>query len=534
MSASPDRAIAARRCVTILFAVCLALAGLAPPDPSSVLAGPLASPCATGPPSGSEAAGGWISVAPVVEGSGHTVTRVRGHVCFGGPMRPPIEGDWSVTVWAEPGTATATGGPWGGKRDYRFPGGSDGLNLIIRSGDRRLAFSFTVQGDDVPERDERFRIEAIGFMGYLEIPMEGATVTILDDDRPATTAGPAASPATAPSPSVTTPTPSPVAGSSPTPTPTPGRSAGPSSSPGPDLPRLVVDDVAVLEGANGWGIAWLPFRLDRPLATDLPIRYQVIPGTPPATWRTDYALGLRDNAPSVTALAIVPAGETRIRVHLTIVGDTTPEADERVLFHVLEAPGVILERPEATLTIVDDDARACSDDASCAPAAPSPAPAPDAVVSVRCDRPPFGLASPARRVEEPATGMTIIRCSVTVTPVHLPPWAGVGHALSVRIRATGVTATVGADVTALDRRLAFAPYQKVAAAELAILADALDEQAETLVVELLDPVDVVVGESRGTAGLPRLVIEILPPGSSVGPRDPIPDEPDRVPGPPKG
>lgn len=79
--------------------------------------------------------------------------------------------------------------------------------------------------------------------------------------------------------------------------------------------------------------------------------------------------------------------------------------------------------------------------------------------------------------------------------------------VSVRYRFTGGTATNGADYVGSDNTLTIPPGATEAKIPLTINMDALEEQAETIKVELSDPVGALLGTSQHTVTISR---DILP------------------------
>ena len=120
------------------------------------------------------------------------------------------------------------------------------------------------------------------------------------------------------------------------------------------LARLSVADVEIVEGSGGLTEAVLALTLSRALPVEGSVDFVTVPGT--ATEGCDYLFG-------AGTVRFAP-GETEKTVHVSVVGDLAPEPGEAFVVRLGNPVSILLEREEATVSIVDDD------EVNAAPSAP--------------------------------------------------------------------------------------------------------------------------------------------------------------------
>jgi hypothetical protein len=109
--------------------------------------------------------------------------------------------------------------------------------------------------------------------------------------------------------------------------------------------RLSVGDVAVDEGDSGWSDATFTATLSRPVGHDVTVCLVPLGGT--ALPILDYRLTL--------ACGTVAAGQPSVDLAVPVHGDRRTEGDETFDLVALATPGIRVDNPVATATIVDDD-----------------------------------------------------------------------------------------------------------------------------------------------------------------------------------
>jgi len=116
-----------------------------------------------------------------------------------------------------------------------------------------------------------------------------------------------------------------------------------------DFPPSVTlgPDVSVLEGNRGYTKMGFTVTLSYPAPSQVTIAYHTVDST---------ARAGQDYISARTAL-IIPAGQTRGTIDISVIGDTVREQDERFFLHLDSATGATLSaRRSATGTIRNDDA----------------------------------------------------------------------------------------------------------------------------------------------------------------------------------
>ncbi|MEE8524800.1 MAG: Calx-beta domain-containing protein [Thermoanaerobaculia bacterium] len=217
-----------------------------------------------------------------------------------------------------------------------------------------------------------------------------------------------------------------------------------------DMASFSIGDVTVTEGDAGTVDAVFDVTLSSPASQPLTVDFATADGS--ATAGADYT-------PSSGTLTF-PPGVTARTVTVAVLGDVAVEADE-TFFVDLANPsgGTSLGDGRGQGTVLDDDEE----------------------------------ASRIRFARVPATMENAGIALVTVERL-----GGAGSATRVTVRAVSGTAVDGEDFTAAAQALQWAAGELGARVfEIEILDDILEEADETILVELLNPVDsVLAGPSR--------------------------------------
>jgi endoglucanase len=138
----------------------------------------------------------------------------------------------------------------------------------------------------------------------------------------------------------------------------------PSGTPLPGTPGLSVANVSVTEGTGGTKAVTFTVRLSAASAAAVTVNYATAGGT--ATSGVDFTA-------AAGTLTFAP-GETEKTVTVTVASDAVAEANETFKLVLSSPTGAVLSQPEATATIVDDDAPTSPPPASPPPASPPTTP----------------------------------------------------------------------------------------------------------------------------------------------------------------
>lgn len=223
---------------------------------------------------------------------------------------------------------------------------------------------------------------------------------------------------------------------------------------------LSVGDVTVPEGADGTGRAKVTLTLAAPQPNDVTVTYTTTDGT--AIAGTDYVARLGKTR-------TIKAGKRHATITVPILGNTTVQANRTFTVTLTGATGgaSVLERPVATVTILDDDGYASGS----------------------------LVIGDAKVVEsdEPG-GRVTARVPVTRT-------GAVTGAASVTVGVPFATATAGVDFKPLSktgiRVLSFAPGQRTRWVNVVVYGDAFAEGDELLALQLSAPVGAGLGKATG-------------------------------------
>jgi hypothetical protein len=116
-------------------------------------------------------------------------------------------------------------------------------------------------------------------------------------------------------------------------------------SPAP-LPSLSIDDVSQAEGNGGATNLAFNVTLSAPSTSPITVNYSTADGT--ASAGSDYS--------AVSGTITFAPGQTSRQIVVPVLGDATQEANETFVVKLAGASGATLARPQATGTIVNDDA----------------------------------------------------------------------------------------------------------------------------------------------------------------------------------
>jgi len=276
-------------------------------------------------------------------------------------------------------------------------------NLVIPPGETEAILSVTVLGDALAEPDETLSL-------ILRNPINAtldqaeATVQILDDDRPLS---------------------------------------------------IAVSGTSAIEGsAANSGTLTFEVLLSAPATNTVAVNYATRPLT--ATPGTDFLT----TTGILTFVAIGPgAGNTRHFVHVPILGDDTPEPNERLELELSHPVHAVLQQSTATGEILNDDGAYLTID--------------DAVV------------------DEGSSGTTTLSFAVhRQGPTQ--------DLTTVAYRTAPLTASSNTDFVTRSGLVTFLPGETLATVPVVVQADSLDEPDETFRLELYDPVGATLRRATAT------------------------------------
>ncbi len=228
-------------------------------------------------------------------------------------------------------------------------------------------------------------------------------------------------------------------------------------------PSIIISNLSVPEGNSGTRSGSLVATLSAPSSSTVTVNYATANGT--ATSGSDYvaASGVLTFAPGTTSAAIP----------ITVIGDTTSEADETVLVN-LSGANVTIADSQGVLTITNDDL------------------------------PQLTINNSS--VTEPSSGSATATFTVTLTAPN-------AQTVTVGYATANGTATSGTDYTATSGTLTFSPGTTTRSINVTALGDLLDEANETFVVNLSNPVNAAIATAQGTG---TIVDDDSPPSISIG------------------
>jgi len=214
-----------------------------------------------------------------------------------------------------------------------------------------------------------------------------------------------------------------------------------------DAAPLVAFASSVQSADESDGTADLQVVLSAASGRDVTVNYTVAPGGTASGSGVDYAF-------SGSTLTI-PAGQTTASIPVTIVDDTLAEGNEQVSFVLSSPVNATLGNPgTVALTIVDNDGL-----------------------------PLVGFATATSSALENGGPATI---TVTLSAASL-------STVNVTYTVTGGTATRGVDYTLPDGQVTFSPGQTSRTITVGLQGDSIDEDDETIVVTLSNPVNASLG-----------------------------------------
>jgi aryl-phospho-beta-D-glucosidase BglC (GH1 family) len=301
--------------------------------------------------------------------------------------------------------------------DYTAASGT----LTFAPGETAQTISVTILGDTVIEPDESFQV-ILSMPTNATIADGAASGTILNDDST-------------------------------------------SSPPPPTLPTVSLDDVKITEGNSGTKSLAFTVVLSTAATTAISVAYSTVDGTAKAG--SDYM------AASGT-LTFAP-GETRKTISVTLLGDTTYEADETFLLNLTNPSGAAIADGQGAATILNDDV------------APPPLPS---------------LSIGNVSVKEGDSGTTPAMFTVTLS-------APSTSTVTVNYSTSSGTAASGVDFRATSGTITFTPGQTRMTISIPVLGDASAEGNETFVVRLSSPANAVLGTSQATGTI--LDDDVAPP-----------------------
>jgi hypothetical protein len=214
-----------------------------------------------------------------------------------------------------------------------------------------------------------------------------------------------------------------------------------------DAPSLTIGDVSLVEGDSGTSVATFTVTLSGPTYQAVTVGYDTASGT---------AFGGIDYVSGNGTLTFAP-GETSKTVSVTVNGDVTYEPDETFTVNLFNASGATIARPQATGTILNDDAQ------------------------------PIVTVGSVSVTEGGAAVFTVTLSNPSYQPI------------TVNYATANGSATAGSDYTAASGTLTFNPGETSKTVSVATTDDATDEPDETFSLNLSAPWNAALGSpSSGT------------------------------------
>jgi len=214
-----------------------------------------------------------------------------------------------------------------------------------------------------------------------------------------------------------------------------------------------IDDAAPVKQGNQGSQNTASFNVSLSGPSEMPVKvdYATADGTATVS-DGDYR--------AASGTLVFDPGQTRKTINVPIFGDNVSEADETFFVNLSKPTNAILDRGQATATILNE--------------APLP------VVSITGEAVPEGNS-----------GVTVVDFTVTVSPPS-------GQTVSVDYATADGTATVAdGDYRAASGTVSLAPGQKTATLQVLINGDKKPENDETFFVNLSNPKNVVIGQGQG-------------------------------------
>lgn len=218
-------------------------------------------------------------------------------------------------------------------------------------------------------------------------------------------------------------------------------------------PSIFVEDTDVVEGSGGVTVATFNIGLTIPLPYGVVIRYATLERTAKPRLG-DYR--------SVSGTVTIPAGETKAKVQVMIMGDDRYEADETFALRLLAPRGVRIDRSMATCTIINDD------------------PVPVPIVSVT-----------DVRLSEGNGRLKMLSFSIMLSsPSPLP--------VTVGYRTVDGSAVAGVDYLGTSGTASFALGTTRRSVTVWVVGDLVAEPTEQFFLELVEPSGVTLGRGLAT------------------------------------
>ncbi|HWH28237.1 MAG TPA: Calx-beta domain-containing protein [Mycobacteriales bacterium] len=216
-------------------------------------------------------------------------------------------------------------------------------------------------------------------------------------------------------------------------------------------PSAVIDDVTVTEGTGGTRTVTVTVTLDRAPAAGETVRipWNTVDGT--ALFGDDYGLA--------SGILSFSSGVSMQQITLTIVTDSTVEADEHFFVALTSGTGYTLAKDTGRVTVVDDDV-------------------------------PTVSVTPTTTTEG-GSGTKTVLVTVRLSTAAFKP-------VTVAWATGGGTATAGTDYVAASGTVSFAPGETSRTIAVTVNGDLVWEPDETFVVTLSAPTGATLGTSSAT------------------------------------
>lgn len=219
------------------------------------------------------------------------------------------------------------------------------------------------------------------------------------------------------------------------------------------LPKLSIDDVAFAEGDTGNTLASFDVKLSAASDETVKVKYATV---------DDTAIAGKDYKSATGELSFAP-GETQKTVSVSVIGDTTPEADESFFLELSNPSQASIADFQGVGTITNDD-RSSS-------------------------------ILPQLSIEDISFNEGDSNTTNQVATVNLSEASD--QTITVKYNTTDSSAQADSDYTAKSGTLTFEPGETSQTITLAIAGDTLDEGQESFKINLSKPTNATISDNQG-------------------------------------
>ncbi|MGQ4649182.1 glycoside hydrolase family 9 protein [Lyngbya aestuarii] len=219
------------------------------------------------------------------------------------------------------------------------------------------------------------------------------------------------------------------------------------------LPKLSIDDVALAEGDTGNTLASFDVKLSAASDETVKVKYATV---------DDTAIAGKDYKSATGELSFAP-GETQKTVFVSVIGDTTPEADESFFLELSNPSQASIADFQGVGTITNDDKSSS--------------------------------ILPQLSIEDISFNEGDSNTTNQVATVNLSEASD--QTITVKYNTTDGSAQADSDYTAKSGTLTFEPGETSQTITLAIAGDTLDEGQESFKINLSKPTNATISDNQG-------------------------------------